>query len=330
MTKNPPTLTPVRHNAFLERYSQNIGRYVHAQEPEDLIEICINQPQEIWIETKSKGWERIEDPRLNLRELETFAKQLAFAKYQQFDKDKLPLLFTDHPNWGCRVAIAGRGLVDSGFACSMRFPSAEIHPVESFCKREGCDSLQDNEICAPAIFEDENLQMLMDAILHDENVVICGGTNSGKTSFMKALFQKYIPLEERIIVIEDTKELVMPHPNVVRMIKSKTGVDVAGITYENIIDLSMRMRPDRLVLGELDTKNVKPFLALLNSGHGGSISSLHASGVDGVHKKIAALGADKETGYEDIFRQAQEAVRNVLFIQGHPRFGFELKFKRFD
>ena len=82
-------------------------------------------------------------------------------------------------------------------------------------------------------------------------------------------------------------------------------------------------------MGELDNNNVKPLLALWNSGHGGSISSLHATGVDGVHSKIASLGACAEIPYEDVLRQAKEVVQNVLYIKGHPRFGFELEFKRF-
>ncbi|WP_285905035.1 ATPase, T2SS/T4P/T4SS family [Pseudodesulfovibrio pelocollis] len=330
MTENPSRLAGEagEYNAFLERYSMNIGKHIHQQEKDDLIELCINEPGGVWIETKSRGWEYIKDASLTLEEMETFARQLAFAKYQQFHRDQKPLLFCDHPNWGCRVAIAGRGLVDSGFACSMRFPSSHIFPLDSFCKKKTCSEIEDE--CEVEIdVEDKNLVKMIEALLRDENIVIAGGTNSGKTSFMKALFQKYIPLHERIIVIEDTKELVLPHKNIVRMIKSKTSVDVAQITYGQIIDVCMRMRPDRLVLGELDDNNVRPFLALLNSGHGGSITSLHATGVDGVHAKIATLGASATTPYEDVLRQARHVVRNVLYIKGHPRFGFELEFKQF-
>lgn len=333
MTENPPKrmLEDSEFNAFLERYSKNIGKHIYRQKEDDLIELCINKPKEVWIETKSKGWECIVDESLTLYELETFAKQLAFAKFQQFHRDKNPLLFTEHPNWGCRVAIAGRGVVDSGFACSMRFPSTKTFPLSSFCKKEDgiCHEGEEGLGCPPIEATDNNLIQLIEAIHRDENVVIAGGTNSGKTSFMRRLFERHIPINERIIVIEDTKELTVPHANAVRIIKSKTSVDVAQTTYEHIIDICMRMRPDRLVLGELDTKNVKPFLNLLNSGHGGSITSLHATGVNGVHMKIATLGANAETPYEDILRQAQEVVKNVLYIKGHPRFGFELEFKRF-
>jgi len=146
---------------------------------------------------------------------------------------------------------------------------------------------------------------------------VSGGTSSGKTTFFNSLIT-HIPQETRIIAIEDTQELRIDQPNVVRIIKSKTGTDIAKVTYEDIINSCMRMRPDRLLLGELDIGNTAPFLRLLNTGHGGSMSTLHA---DGPNQALEALELNARlAGLEGpVDRFARSGIDIIVHIKRESR-----------
>ena len=143
--------------------------------------------------------------------------------------------------------------------------------------------------------------------------MVAGGTSSGKTTFLNSLIQA-IPNETRLIVIEDTQELVVDQPNNVRILKSKTGTDVAGVTYPAIINACMRLRPDSLLLGEFDIENTLPFLRLLNTGHGGSMATIHANSASGALKALVKNATLSISGSPDaVVGYARDAFDSVAF-----------------
>ncbi|WP_306301783.1 CpaF/VirB11 family protein [Helicobacter cinaedi] len=114
-----------------------------------------------------------------------------------------------------------------------------------------------------------------------KNILISGGTATGKTSFANSLLDE-IPLEDRIITVEDSPELHIHNLNKVQIVVSKN--EATNYTYEKTLNDCVRMSPDRLLLGEIDTRNTMLFLRLNNTGHSGSISTLHANSVeDAIH-----------------------------------------------
>ena len=117
---------------------------------------------------------------------------------------------------------------------------------------------------------------IVQAILAKKNIIISGGTSTGKTTFLNAAL-KVIPPNERIITCEDAREIMIPHvPNRLHLLASRGGQGRAKVDMQDIIEACLRLRPDRLMLGELRGKEAFSFMRAVNTGHPGSISTLHA------------------------------------------------------
>lgn len=224
----------------------------------NVVEISINRPGEVYVED-TKGWSVHKDSELTLQTLNYLAEALATASGQTFSAET-PLLATQIPEYGYRIQILGGSIVDSGFALSIRVGAARRFPINSY-------------------MDDESAESLIDAVRGRKNILVAGGTSSGKTTFLNSLM-RYIQADHRIVVIEDAKELAVEQPNCVRLLKSKSGTDVGKVSYQDFINASMRLRPDRIIMGELDVSNTYPFLRLLNTGHAGGFSTVHADSPD--------------------------------------------------
>lgn len=124
----------------------------------------------------------------------------------------------------------------------------------------------------------EDMALLLEhAVRHRCNVLISGGTSSGKTSMLNAL-ASYVPVTERVVTIEDTAELSLKHPHVARMESRPAGLDGNGeINTRDLMRNSLRMRPDRIIVGEVRGAEVMEMLQAMNTGHDGSMATIHAS-----------------------------------------------------
>ena len=112
---------------------------------------------------------------------------------------------------------------------------------------------------------------------HRCNILVSGGTSSGKTSLLNAL-AFFIPETERVVTVEDTAELSLNHPHVVRLEARQGGFDGSGaVTIRELIRNSLRMRPDRVVVGEVRGAEVMDMLQAMNTGHEGSMATIHAN-----------------------------------------------------
>lgn len=142
------------------------------------------------------------------------------------------------------------------------------------------------------------------------NLAIVGNTGSGKTSFMKALC-RYIPATERIVTIEDVRELFIRHiENCVHLIYSKGGHAQARVTPADLIASTMRMRPDRVLLAELRGSEAYDFLKLLTTGHSGSITSYHASSAAVAIDRFALMAKE----HPEAATWDDAALRRLLFM----------------
>jgi type IV secretion system protein VirB11 len=179
-------------------------------------------------------------------------------------------------------------------------------------------------------FNEEEVQILLDALATKKNILVAGGTSSGKTTFLNSLL-RLVDMDERIITIEDARELVITQKNHTAFLKAKSGTDIARISYIDLINSAMRMRPDRIILGELDIQNSLPFLRILNTGHGGSMATVHADGVDEALEAIAlnvSLSGQGTTDSAATLAYVKKAIDIVVHLHRVDRTTYEAKLEK--
>jgi pilus assembly protein CpaF len=139
------------------------------------------------------------------------------------------------------------------------------------------DPLRPDDLLANGTFSPEVCALLDAAVAGRCNVLVSGGTSSGKTSLLNAL-AFFIPKHERVVTIEDTAELSLNHPHVVRLESRPGGFDGSGIvSIRDLLRNTLRMRPDRIIVGEVRGGEVLEMLQAMNTGHDGSMGTVHAS-----------------------------------------------------
>lgn len=139
------------------------------------------------------------------------------------------------------------------------------------------DPLRPDELVQLGTFSEEMCALLDYAVKARCNILVSGGTSSGKTSLLNAL-ATFIPPTERLVTIEDTAELSLNHPHVVRLESRPGGFDGTGlVTIRDLLRNSLRMRPDRIIVGEVRSGEVLDLLQAMNTGHDGSMGTIHAS-----------------------------------------------------
>ena len=178
------------------------------------------------------------------------------------------------------------------------------------------DPFTPDDLMARGAF-DHNLRALLQAAVESRcNILISGGTSSGKTSLLNAL-ASYIPLNERVVTIEDTAELSLNHPHVVRLESRIGGFDGSGaVSTRDLLRNSLRMRPDRIVVGEVRGAEVLEMLQAMNTGHDGSMSTIHANSARDALSRLEMLcGFAGFQGSEDsLRRQIASAIDFIIQI----------------
>jgi type IV secretion system protein VirB11 len=164
------------------------------------------------------------------------------------------------------------------------------------------------------------------AVRSRKNILVSGPTGSGKTTWTKALIRE-IPSHERLITIEDAKELVLDrHPNHVRLFYSKDDQGVARVTPKQLLECCLRMKPDRILLAELRAEEAFDYLRNVNSGHPGSITSVHAASADLAFEQLVLL-VKQNPGGRDLARSDIKSLLYLLIdvviqfgVESHERF----------
>jgi type IV secretion system protein VirB11 len=259
--------------------------YVHF-DPPDVLEVCINRPGEVMIETVT-DWKTASVPELTLERCLSLATAVATFSDQQISHER-PLLAATLPT-GERIQFAIAPAVMRGtVSITIRKPSQVIRCLDDFAReglfdRTAIVSRTAKSALLPYEHELADLkdrqryaEFLRLAVKKHLTIVVSGKTGSGKTTFMKGLVEE-VPHDERLITIEDTAELTLPnHPNVVHLFYSKDAQGTAKVTAKSLLEACLRMRPDRIFLAEVRGDECFHFLRLAASGHPGSITSVHA------------------------------------------------------
>lgn len=165
---------------------------------------------------------------------------------------------------------------------------------------------------------DAAAELLEDAVRRRANVVVSGATGSGKSTFLRSL-AAHVAREERLIVIEDTNELVLPHPHVVHL-ECVPGRDGGGVRVADLVVNALRMRPDRIVVGEVRSpREASALLEALSTGHDGSLTTLHASSAtDAIGRLELLLARAGELGGDAIARHVRRSVDLVVHLAREP------------
>ncbi len=280
-------------------------------------EISINKPGEIWVEIGG-DMERHEIPELDHEHLKSLGRLV--AQYtEQHISEETPVLSATLPQ-GFRIQVVFPPAVEpSLIAISIRKATIVNLDLDQY---EALGAFQSTIVRHEANSVDIELRKLLDAgsikefikkaILAKKNIIISGGTSTGKTTFLNAAL-KVIPSTERIITCEDAREIMIPHiPNRVHLLASKGGQGRAKITMQDLIEACLRLRPDRLMLGELRGREAFSFMRAVNTGHPGSISTLHADTPDLAIEQLILMIMQADLGITR--EQIKSYVENVINI----------------
>lgn len=169
------------------------------------------------------------------------------------------------------------------------------------------------------LYEEKNWQeFITQAIYQKKNIIISGGTSSGKTTFLNSCLAK-IPLHERLITLEDTYEIQAPHKNIVRLKALKTtGERVALTSMQDLVQASLRLRPDRLIMGEIRGQEIFDFVSACSTGHSGSLATLHANNPQIAFMRMAQLyKLNQVAGMSeaDIYKVLNEVIDIILQLE---------------
>ncbi|MFK7841710.1 MAG: P-type DNA transfer ATPase VirB11 [Sphingorhabdus sp.] len=288
---------------------------------DDVTDIYINKPGELWTETLGGGIESHDLPELDHVLLMRLARQIAASSDQGISRNH-PLLSAKLPD-GSRVQIvippATRGSIAiairkhissdlrlSEYVASGSFENTKIN------HRAQTETLKSRT--PKSIAKGEIADAISEAVRDRLTILISGGTSSGKTTFLNSLLHE-IPAKERLIFIEDTPELKIVHDNAVGLLASRSALGEADVTANDLVAASLRMRPDRIILGELRGDEALAFLRAVNTGHPGSMTTVHADNPASAVEQIVLLAMQGGTrlSSDDI----RDYVRNVvgLYVQ---------------
>lgn len=244
-------------------------------------EVSINRPFEVWIEYKG-DMIREELPSFDLQHLKSLARLIAQSTEQRLSEEE-PLLSATLPN-GYRIQIVFPPACEpSCVVMSIRKPSVikwsldDYDKMGMFSNTSIGESKDKTDLILEKLLKLNRVKdFLQRAVIYKKNIIISGGTSTGKTTFTNAVIRA-IPSEERLITVEDAREIdLVSHKNKVHLIASKGGQGRAKATTQDLIEACLRLRPERIIVGELRGVEAFSFLRAINTGHPGSISTLHA------------------------------------------------------
>ncbi|WP_395378094.1 P-type DNA transfer ATPase VirB11 [Marinicella sp. W31] len=286
-------------------------------------EIMINQPGEVWVDDTGE-LKRIDDKQITEDLIKKICVNLSGISRSQLSEKK-PLLSTTIPKidgrGGERVQIVQEPAVKKGnTAITIRIPSNTHFSYDQYQENGAFNSIKDETTDGKLIQlykEKDWYGFIKRAVLTRKNIINAGGVSTGKTTFTNALIG-LIPQNQRIITIEDTRELIVPHSNKVHLLTRREQTDPHGnvivpeISATDLLASALRMRPDRIITGELRGEEAYAFLRGVNTGHPGSISTIHADSADKALDQLALLVMQAKMGWSK--PEIMDYVKSVIDI----------------
>jgi pilus assembly protein CpaF len=290
----------------------------------DISEIMVNGPERIFIE-KAGYLQPVPEVKLTHESLIVAVKNIARRLGDDISEAK-PILDSRLPD-GSRVAAV--------------IPPCSIYGVALTIRKFNSHKFKMKDLIELGTLTPEVAQQLAEYVAQRKNMLICGGTGSGKTTLANIL-TKFIPDHERIVLIEDTAEIQIKKENVLRFEARHEQNGLPAVTIRDLLKTTLRHRPDRIILGEIRGGEAFDLLQLLNTGHSGTLSTVHAnSAAQGISRfTTCVLQSGVEMPYRAIKTNIADSLNVIVQIERRPgtRFvsevleirGYEPEADRFD
>jgi type IV secretion system protein VirB11 len=277
---------------YLTSYLASLQDYLRRT---DVTDIYVNRPGEVWVETLRGQIERHDLPLLDAATLDRLAQQIAALSHQGINRQN-PLLSASLPD-GARIQVIAPPATRGGLALAIRKHQVTNLQLDDYATTGAFDDLQKhaetdasaNDLALADLHGAKDfVGLLKMAVGQRRNILISGGTSTGKTTFLSTLMREVAP-EERLILIEDTAELELRHANAIGLIAARGALGEAVVDMGDLLTASLRMRPDRIIMGELRGPEAFTFLRAINTGHPGSMTTVHADSPERAVEQIALL-----------------------------------------
>lgn len=299
-------------NVYLHSY---LGPFAGLLARPDVTDIYVNRPDEMWAETLGGQTERHDAPGLDETTLGRLVQQIAALSSQGISREH-PILSATLPD-GSRVQVVAPPATRGPMAIAIRKHVSQALTIDDYVTAGAFRETRDDQGTRDRI--DEHLasllegndiaKLLVSAVQSRRNILVAGGTSTGKTTFLNALLRE-VPNDERLILIEDTPELNVGIPNCIGLIAARSALGEAAVTSEDLLNASLRMRPDRIILGELRGPEAFSFLRAVNTGHPGSMTTIHADSPAGAVNQLAllVLQSGARLTHDDVVRYVRTTI----------------------
>ena len=284
---------------------------------DDVIEICINPDGTCWGEFQGDHFMRVLDQRLSATEVKDLGNQIASSASTTMSKDKpivsVSITYRDRP---IRAQVVTPPAVLSGMSISLRFfsslPLDRIELKFLYGEERKLEELRQekNRALREVVTAEDINDALKFCVDNKLNMIVSGGTSTGKTVAARKILS-HVGDEERIVTIEEAAELLPSQPNAVTLIANR---DAEFQTADVLLTATLRMRPDRIILGEVRGKEAVTFLEAINTGHGGSMTTLHAETPQLAVQRlaIAALKTEIPMTYQDMVQYIESSIDVII------------------
>lgn len=295
----------VEAGSELSHALSGVGRHIRPLlQEEGVTDVLINGHTGVWVD-RGCGLERhheLSQIYSNDHDVRILAVQMAAACGQRLD-DQSPIVDGTFPG-GVRLHALLPPLSQEGPLISLRNQRPQGFSLEQLRERK--------------MLDDFSYALLIRCINKRVNVMISGATGSGKTTLLAAILSQ-VSARERILIIEESAELLPHHPHIVHLQVRKANVQGRGeITMSDLVRAAMRMRPDRIVLGECRGGEVREVLSALNTGHEGGWATIHANSAVDVPSRLVALGALAGMGESVLAAQAASGLDAIMHVERLP------------
>jgi pilus assembly protein CpaF len=268
-------------------------------------DVLVNAPDEVWVD-RGAGLERTSVRFADDGAVRRLAQRLTAPSGRRLD-DAQPWVDARLPD-GVRLHAVLPPLAPAGTCLSLRVPRRRVFTMA--------------ELVAAGTVPPDGAELLSRLVLSRVAFLVTGGTGSGKTTLLSALLSLVDPAE-RLLLVEDAAELRPAASHVLRLETRPSNLEGAGeVTLRDLVRQALRMRPDRIVIGEVRGPEVVDLLAALNTGHEGGCGTLHANSAADVPARLEALAASAGLGREALHSQLASALRIAVHLirpAGRPR-----------